>query len=1368
LLRNRIIAIYILFALFFLLNPQGNAQNDRYVIEHISVRDGLSKNEVTSIVRDYEGFLWFGTRGGLNRYDGYDFDKFQPEPGSENIIKNPSIERIYEDSRQYLWIGTKSGGLSLMDLKDRSIKNFSFTKDSTGLNDDRVISFLEDPSGVMWIGTWSGGVNKYNFKSRNFSHYLSNEQIRNFCRTRDGSIWAVGLDGIWKYNKSADKFIAADIPEITQNINPSCIIEDPDNPFLWIGGWGTGLFRYNYNNGEIQEYFGPNSGINTLKNVYTLAFDDKSTLWIGTWGMGLWNFSKTTEKLSELNINRKFQNTVIEENAILDIYPDSNDNIWVGTNRCGIVKISRKEPFHNIDISGNYSNAQEVDQVISIFKDIKGNFFVGTIKGLYWSKDGKNYQKVKGIHDAIPSSESIIIQEIKKLENGKLWIGGSKPLAELRWREGKPVLRQCSELYDNPDLDILKVISILEVNDRIYIGTQQNSLFVFSHNGGKYTLTKHLEAQAGVEGAIPNERISCLYKDSRDRIWMGTYKGLGLLKDTAFIPISKYLKNEDELLCSIINDIHEDSSGNIWVATPCGLNKLSENGEENFTLTYYTTRDGLPENYINGILEDDSHNLWLSTNISITKFDRDRERFTSFYNSDGFHVFNFIEGSRFKGRKGNVYFGGIGGLTRFQPDSVRANLNVPEIAFTSLNIWNKTVKVNQKFNERVLLNKSINQTEKIKLSHRENEFSLEIAAMDLTRPESNHYAYKLEGHNEDWIYMGSRRRISFNNLPPGEYTLYVKGSNNNNIWNESGRTMKIEITPPWWKTWYALLIYIGISLGLVFLIRWIAIKQTRLSSEVEMLKVKNEHQKQIDEMKFRFFTNISHEFRTPLTLIVGPLNELLSNPEAQSLSEGVKHKLKLVRKNALRLKKLVNQLIDFRKAETGNLKLQVSETDIVDFIEEISISFKELARINNIRFNTKHQLSNRMIFMDRDKMEIVVNNLVSNSMKHLGEGGMVTVKLSENVQYLNIHVIDNGPGIPQQELDFIFERFYQIESRQNFGSSGIGLALAKRLVDLHGGMIDIKSEVNKRTEFIVSLLKGKYHFNESQIIREKPLKKEKKPEYQEIPGFNPMRKARSVRNSGKKIMVVEDDREVANYIADILTPLYEVIDAENGKQALNMVIKEQPDLVISDIMMPEMDGFEFCSKLKKNDQCLHIPVILLTAKSASKFEIYGVRAGADDYISKPFDPELLREKIHNLLETRKELQNLYTKRVKIEPTEVEITPYEQKMIQKAIRVIEENLTNPRLNATFLAKQLNLSHSTLYRKIKNATGLSVIAFIKRIKLKRAAQLLADKDKTVTEVAYEVGFNDVKHFRNNFTKEFNQTPGEYQKSLNGAKY
>ena len=1367
-MQNRKYHPAFLFLIWMCFFSDGLAQNHDYIIEHIGVRDGLSKNEVTSIVKDHEGFFWFGTRGGLNRYDGYDFDKFQPEPEARNTIKNPSIERLYEDSRGNLWIGTKSGGLSRMNLETRSIKHFPYTNDSTGIHDNRIISFMEDQQGSIWIGKYSSGVSRYDYQTGHFTHYdhqMPGLGIRNLYQSRDGAVWAVGEEGLWKYNENEDRFHLVELPGMEDGVYLTSIMEDPHQPWLWMGGWTAGLWRYNYRTGETQVYFTSQSENRKLSNIFTLAFDQQGTMWIGTWGMGLWTFDREKGVLKELNINKKFHDAVIEENAILEIYPDQHNNIWIGTNRCGIVKISSKQPFQNLEITGSSDKLpQKIDQITRMYKDDQGNLWVGTIKGLFWSPPGREaFEKVQGLWSSQVDSENEVIHNIMPLQNGKIWIGSTNPLAELVWQDGTPAMKPCSEIYDNPDLNILKPESFIETEDKIYIGTQQQSLFVYQKTGAGYELERNHQAKPYEAGTVPNERISAMLKDSKGRKWVGTYMGVGLLKDSTFQPIGKYLENKQGLLCQIINDIHEDHLGNIWIATPCGLNKLTEQAGGQFKLTYYTVDDGLPENYINGILEDDQHNIWLTTNISITKMDVDQERFVSFYQEDGFNVYNFIESSSFKDDQGYFYYGGIGGLTRFNPDSVHANLEVPDIAFTSLRIWNQPVRVNDRFNNRVILNKTINHTDHIQLSHRENEFSLEIAAMDFNNPDKNNYAYKLEGHNEEWVTLDNRRRISFNNLKAGEYLLHVKGSNNNNIWSDNDRVIRIEITPPWWKTWYAIVLYTGIVLALVFFIRWIAIRQTHLANQVEMFKLKHQHQVQIDEMKFRFFTNISHEFRTPLTLIVGPLDELLCNQGAREMSDAVRHKLALVRKNALRLKKLVNQLIDFRKAETGNLKLQVSSTDVVDFMEEISLSFRELARINNITFTFNNNLSNRQVYIDRNKMEIVVNNLFSNSIKHVKEGGEVSIHLTENQQYIQIHVVDDGPGIPPHELDQIFERFYQIETQQNYGSSGIGLALAKRLVDLHQGKIDISSQQDHKTEFIVSLPKGKEHLDASQIIQKSQVKQDRPREFMDIPHFKPLRKSKSLKQNGQTILVVEDDHEVMEYIQELLEPLYDVILAENGKEALDKAMDQKPDLVISDIMMPQMDGFEFCSKLKKNETIRDIPVILLTAKSASKFEIYGVRAGADDYISKPFDPELLKEKINNLLINRKELQDAYSQKVKVEGTEVEITSTEHQMIQKAIQIIEEHLTDPELTPAFLSEKLNLSRSTLYRKIKRATGLPIIGFINKIKLQRAASLLADKDKTITEVAYEVGFNSAKHFRNCFTREYHQTPGEYQKAL-----
>jgi len=729
---------------------------------------------------------------------------------------------------------------------------------------------------------------------------------------------------------------------------------------------------------------------------------------------------------------------------------------------------------------------------------------------------------------------------------------------------------------------------------------------------------------------------------------------------------------------------------------------------------------------------------------------------------DGVRGKNFTEASVFRNEKGELFFGGTSGLTYFQPREIKALPKSNSPVFTGLKILNQPVAIHQKFGSKEVLDHSVLHAGSLIIPYNYNNFEIQFSALDYKSMGKNKYKYLLENHDENWNYIGERNFINFNNLKPGEYILYVKAANSNNVWNETSRKLKIEILPPFWQTWYALTFYIFIVIAIVTVIRWNAVKQVRLANSLEMEKLHHDQDHKISEMKFRFFTNISHEFRTPLTLILAPLKEILSSERKSQLSDDVVHKIGIVQKNAIRLMILVNQLLDFRKAETGNMKLKALDSNIEEFVREVCLPFYELAKINEIHFDVHSTLKSKLLWFDREKMEVVLNNLISNAFKYVKNKGHIEVALFEEEEEILLSVSDNGTGIHLAEIKHIFDRFYQVERKDNFGSSGIGLALVKRLVELHKGSISVTSEPNVNTEFVVALPKGSKHLAKDEMVdAESGQKYFVKNEPISTNLFQQRSKVKS--KSDECILVVEDDPEVNRYLEELLQPLYCVETAFDGSFGYSKALEIKPDLILSDVMMPKTDGFELCKKIKNNDETSTIPVILLTAKSAANFKLLCVQTGADEYISKPFDPNYLIEKIRHLLDNRKKLQKQFSKSIRLEPTDVEITSSEELFIQKTIALIEKNLQNHAFSSEILASELNMSSSSLYRRLKALTGSSTAEFIRSIRIKRAGQLLADKERTITEIAYDIGFSDVKHFRTVFQKHFGCSPSEYRGKL-----
>ncbi len=659
---------------------------------------------------------------------------------------------------------------------------------------------------------------------------------------------------------------------------------------------------------------------------------------------------------------------------------------------------------------------------------------------------------------------------------------------------------------------------------------------------------------------------------------------------------------------------------------------------------------------------------------------------------------------------------------------------------------------------------AINEVGKIVLGHKDKEISIEFAALDYRSPARNQYQYKLEreGEHEDWEYLGNRRIVSYQNLKAGEYTLFLKGSNSNGQWNDSSRELQIKVMASPFKRWYALLVYIMFTILIIVLIMQTSLKQERLKNQAHMEHMKHEQDKQMNEYKLRFFTNISHEFRTPLSLILAPMNELLRN-EKQELNRNVLKKLGLVQKNANRLLKLINQLIEFRKAEVGKVKVEPAEQDIVGFLKEITQPFAELAEQKSIEFKVDYNIRKKLLYFDARKLSVVVNNLINNAIKYCGEPGKVQVLIEESDSDVCLTFINNGEGIPARDIDHIFDRFYQVSSSRYLDSSGIGLALVKNYVEMHRGSINVESNANEVTKFAVRLKKGRDHFTDEEITDAKDQKVSTEEFIVEKDESGDEAVFHHMGTRGAKILVIDDNKDVREYLKDLLSPYYEVSTAENGKLGFDTALEIFPDLILSDIMMPVMDGYELCEKIKSHELLSHIPFAMLTAKDTSSDMIFGARKGADYHITKPFDPELLLEKIKQILSSRKQLASKFSRKVTLDPVDKEITSEDERILKSAIKVIEKNIENDELNLDMMADEMAMSSSTLYRKMKAISGQSPGEFIRSVRFKRAAQLLRDSDLAVSEIIEQVGYHSVKQFRENFKSEFGTNPANYRKQF-----
>ena len=1349
-----------LLVLLLFLATQLPAENE--VVSYLTAEDGLTQNEITGIVHDSKGYMWFATRGGLNRYDGYEFVQFKPKSGDANSLSNPSIECLIEDSQGRFWIGTKSGGVDFYNPRTGLFKHFRNDGDSNQrIGDDRIISIHEQKNGNMWFGGWTGGVSIWDEEKDSLEYHLPNHKVSVIKEDSIGNVW-IGTDNGVYFNSPQSKIFTRSNLKGADKYSVNDLVIDPQRNALWIAAWDKGLIRFDQETGESSSYLP--KGYTELfdkfnSNSYSLLLDSKGMIYMGTWSGGLYRFDPEKERFSKIQIkpgNLGELNT--DYDIILKIIEDKSGIIWIGTDGGGVCRIGTQLPFKKISYDSENKMGIKNYHILSLLEDKDSSLWIGTKGGgLYFSDNRSDFTEINNINPDAVGPDFKVVKCIYESADGTKWVGSNYGLHQLKFQYGKYYLQN---QLTTEKKQIRKILSLFKKDGTLYIGTQQQGFWV----GTQVNTTEENWKQYTPENnsVLQNERISLIHTDNKDRIWVGSYKGIYLFNTKTDKFANLKFVAEQKLTSDIILSWCQLNDSTFFVGTPSGLNLLRETESGTFSIEHFYQEDGLPDDYIHALVADDEKKLWITTNSGVARFNLKNKSFNNYDKSDGLQGRSFSEGCAFKSTSGEIYFGGASGFNYFQPNKIKDNQNLPEPAIISLSMHSKKVAPGEKLHGRVILEEDISYTQKLILTHREREFTLTFSALGYDAPERNNYAYRLINYDDNWNYSSIDRSVTYNQLRAGKYIFEVKASNNHSVWNEEPVRLEIKVFPAPWKSWWAIMIYILIALGLVALIRWVAVRQSRMAHTLDLERVKSDQAQEINEMKLQFFTNISHEFRTPLTLILAPVQELLT---AENISAVGKKKLRMIEQNSKRLLSLVGQLLDFRKTETGKMRISVSNLDLIKFLKQEVNAFRGLAESNQIKLSFHSEASQMMLWFDIEKMGIVMNNLLSNAFKYVPKDGEISVQLIKQEKSARIEVRDNGKGIPQTELKRIFDRFYQVDSTLNrsTGGSGIGLALTKRIVELHHGIISVESHRDVETVFSIDLLLGREHFSEDQIahdfIFEVPFE-----DLISLEQENQTVKRELTKTKGEKktLLIVEDQEDINNYIAELFQEDYQVIQKFDGIEGYANCMQTLPDLIISDVMMPGMDGFELCEKVKKEERTAHIPVILLTAKTADQFKIKGITTGADAYITKPFNTEELLVQVNTLLKSRKILKNTFSKKVTLEPTDIEISPYEEEFLNQAVKIVEDHMHDHDFSAEVLASSLNMSSSTLYRKLKHLSSMSTNVFIRSIRLKRAAQLLADPHKTIAEISVQVGIADLKYFRKCFRDTYGSSPSEYRQS------
>jgi signal transduction histidine kinase/ligand-binding sensor domain-containing protein/DNA-binding response OmpR family regulator len=1332
------------------------AQTENYRVEPIPKTTDLSNTPITCVLQDSEGFMWFGTRRGLYRYDGVDYKAFRHNPYDPGSISSDAIVSIAEDSANILWIATQQG----LDCLDRYYERINRIIDTVLITPIR--DMLDDNKGNLWLGTHLAGLAKFDKKTGKISIESTNDptdtkrrrDMHGLLIDRDGCVWfKYELTNLCRYDPasgSIEDIITA--PFLLKNLYKD------QSGRLWITS-GRGLYMFNESIKSFERQLSQIRDSNRLNSdrVHSITEDRTGNFWITT-SDGVHKYSPQLKQLYHWPYPNWYGFS----------YEDNDGIIWT-FNQDGMFKL-RKEPenftvfgpdpatahlnygiyavnedsilysyggsYHAYNRRTGTTKKYNVSGALCMYEDSGGIFWIGTENGLYRRIESVDHTVEHIAYYHIPGDSSSLpgnyVHAIFEDSAGRLWIACQFASPCYFDRENDSFIHLVDK-PGSPYQSILKPFIVHETDEKALIACSEG---VYKIIPPFTRISDHAIVASDIIEIVPRKpfqnrtaQIYVSHQDCRGTIWLGD-ANMGLFKWV------------DDSLPG------KDSKGE-W--------------------TLYTTMDGLAGNTVMKIEEDLRGNLWIGTTTGLSRFNPSSGTFTNFYGGDGGLPTNGFHKSSARIPSGEIFLGSGAGLVHFHPDSITLNEKIPPIRITSFKVNNQEVIPG----EKSVLSRSILFTDAVKLSYSQNTLSISFAVLNYIEPERNQHKYMLEGLEDDWVFSGLRNNVTYANLKPGRYTFRATGSNNDGVWNNEGASLAIRVMAPPWRTGWAYVLYGLILAGIVILYRRYLLNRAQLHAELELERIEKEKVRELDQMKTRFFANISHEFRTPLTLITGPVNDLLKL--LGQTDKRIFNLLGMMRRNTQRLQQLINELLELSKLETGNMKLEVSEGDLSGYLRSLATSFLSLAEKKRIQYKIDIDEEPGRYFYDRDKVEKIVTNLISNALKFTQEGDLVFVKVNYlhasnngSVKQIRIVVSDTGPGIPVEERNKIFDRFHQVtsyEGRYTEGT-GIGLALVKELVDLYRGLIDLESEVGEGSTFTVILPVSKELFSEDEIVpvhtesEEIPLmyadpqsdKTDKTVTDQIEPGETP--------GERPLILVVEDNEDLRKYIAQNLVTKYQIIEAKDGRSGLQRAIDHIPDLVISDLMMPEMDGIEMCERLKLDYRTSHIPLIMLTAKADKVSKLDSYEKGADDYILKPFDAEELQSRVNNLIEQRNRLRERYRQEFLSEPGTIKSLPeLSDNFLVKVCDIVKSNLSDSEYSVEQFCQDMGLSQPQLYRKLMALTGHSPSEFIRNTRLRTAAEMFQHGETNVSTVLYAVGFNTPSHFSRSFRELYGVNPSDY---------
>ena len=1346
------------FALFFLLPYFGFTpcfSQSQTIFKKINQTNGLSNDRVISIVKEKNGFVWIGTKNGLNRYDGNKIKIFNKQNSA--LISN-DIADILVDNKGRIWIATFGGGLNLYNpSKDKFVIYKNIANNLTSIPSNELNTLFEDSKGTIWLGT-KNGISFFNEKKQIFKTFkfdsknqfsISHNDVRSIYEDGDKNLW-IGTfgGGLNKFNPTTGAFyrikssssISADYIYAVCGINKNQIL---------IGTNGKGLLTFDVSSSSFQKNkFTLDKPINI---VLCIKKAQNGTIWLGTDGFGLFKIDKINSLHPTVNnyTNDFKSETSISGNAIYSLMEDEHSNIWLGTAWNGVDVLSLNKEYTLIPSS---NKGESPISVLSIYKN-KDAFFMGLDgKGLAVFDEKTNV--VKRYNKANRNSiGDDYIQYIKEAKNGTLWIGSfANGLVNFNYKTGsftsfKPAIGNPKSLSYN---DVRYVVE--DEKNNIWIATWGGGLNYYNVTTKEFTSFKQ---KKGDQNSISSDNILSLQKDG-DLIWVATFGGgvnLMNTKTKRFKVFKSIEGNKNSISSDYVYSILKDRKRNIWIGTAGeGINLLDTKTKK---ITRFDNFKDIRYQTVTSIVEDNKGLIWFSTNQGIYNFDYATKAFKNFSNlKEDYHI-----NSCFKDEKGMLHFGGSKGVIKFNPETIKVANVTPKVKFTSFKLFNKEVPIG----ENEVLKKDISYSENITLKHDQDVITFEFAAMLFPSSANCEYQIQMDNFDKNWRSIGKEGSATYTNLSPGKYVFKVRSRELGSDWSNQYSSLNIKILKPFWTEWWAFLIYAILGILILHIFIKYVISWEKMKTDLRFEKFSHEKDVELYNLKQDFFTNISHEIRTPVTLILSSVNKLLKTSDYAP--ESKQNPLGTITKNGEYLLNLVNELLDFRKMEDNQIQLKVVKQDWVKFTKEIFLSFKEYAYQKDIKFEFESTNEKIELWFDKNQMEKVFYNLFSNALKFTNTGGSVKLSISETDTEVQLELVDQGIGISKKHLSKIFNRFYQASEANSVNGAGFGLGLtiSNEIIKLHQGEINVKSKKGSGSTFTIKLKKGNSFYNDSEIGGSET-NDELIENY-----FTPKQNKVEVLTAGtsesvtkeQTLLIVEDNIDIGNYIVELLSDEFTIFQAFNGQEGLEMALEKSPDLIISDVMMPIMDGIELTHNLKSNVATSHIPVLLLTARASFRNKMEGFETGADDYVTKPFNESLLRARIKNILKNRSLLHEKFHSEDTTNIGEFVKNKKDQEFLENLAQFMESNIDSENLSAIIAAQQLGMSHSVLYKKLKTLTGLSLVEYIRDFRLKKAKQLLKTNQFSISEVCYQVGYSDRKYFSKLFKERFGNPPTFYTK-------